>query len=192
MNAFTNDDMTRLLRHRPDEQARALDVDGVGPPARPRLPRVLRRARRRLRGAPPARRSRRRPASSTRRSRRCSGTAHPYSWPVVGWPSDIPAITKAQADDVLRALLRAEQHHRDPRRRLRPEGGPRPRRALLRAGFRAGRTRRPRSSRLPPKWDAEMRMNGEAETNPAGRDLLAHRPLPEPGQLRAGDPGAAS
>jgi predicted Zn-dependent peptidase len=23
----------------------------------------------------------------------------PYSWPVVGWPSDIPAITKAQADD---------------------------------------------------------------------------------------------
>ena len=25
--------------------------------------------------------------------------AHPYGWPVVGWPSDIPAITKAQADD---------------------------------------------------------------------------------------------
>jgi predicted Zn-dependent peptidase len=23
----------------------------------------------------------------------------PYSWPVVGWPSDIPAISKAQADD---------------------------------------------------------------------------------------------
>lgn len=23
----------------------------------------------------------------------------PYSWPIVGWPSDIPAITKAQADD---------------------------------------------------------------------------------------------
>ena len=28
--------------------------------------------------------------------------AHPYSWPVVGWPSDIPAITKAQADDYFR------------------------------------------------------------------------------------------
>ena len=26
-------------------------------------------------------------------------TAHPYSWPTVGWPSDIPAITKAQADE---------------------------------------------------------------------------------------------
>jgi predicted Zn-dependent peptidase len=25
--------------------------------------------------------------------------AHPYSWPVVGWASDIPAITKAQADE---------------------------------------------------------------------------------------------
>ena len=25
--------------------------------------------------------------------------AHPYGWPVVGWPSDIPAITKAQADE---------------------------------------------------------------------------------------------
>jgi predicted Zn-dependent peptidase len=26
-------------------------------------------------------------------------TAHPYLWPTVGWPSDIPAITKAQADE---------------------------------------------------------------------------------------------
>jgi predicted Zn-dependent peptidase len=25
--------------------------------------------------------------------------AHPYSWPTVGWPSDIPAISKAQADE---------------------------------------------------------------------------------------------
>lgn len=25
-------------------------------------------------------------------------TSHPYSWPVIGWPSDIPAITKEQAD----------------------------------------------------------------------------------------------
>jgi len=24
--------------------------------------------------------------------------AHPYKWPVVGWPSDIPAISKAEAD----------------------------------------------------------------------------------------------
>jgi predicted Zn-dependent peptidase len=26
-------------------------------------------------------------------------TAHPYLWPTVGWPSDIPAISKAQADE---------------------------------------------------------------------------------------------
>src|SRR4051812_9481424 len=25
--------------------------------------------------------------------------SHPYNWPVIGWPSDIPAISKAQADD---------------------------------------------------------------------------------------------
>ena len=25
--------------------------------------------------------------------------SHPYGWPTVGWPSDIPAISKAQADD---------------------------------------------------------------------------------------------
>jgi predicted Zn-dependent peptidase len=25
--------------------------------------------------------------------------SHPYGWPVVGWPSDIPAISKEQADD---------------------------------------------------------------------------------------------
>ncbi len=25
--------------------------------------------------------------------------SHPYGWPVIGWPSDIPAITKAQADE---------------------------------------------------------------------------------------------
>jgi predicted Zn-dependent peptidase len=29
--------------------------------------------------------------------------AHPYKWPVVGWPSDIPAITKEQADEYFRA-----------------------------------------------------------------------------------------
>jgi predicted Zn-dependent peptidase len=28
--------------------------------------------------------------------------SHPYSWPTVGWPSDIPAISKAQADEFYR------------------------------------------------------------------------------------------
>ncbi len=25
--------------------------------------------------------------------------SHPYGWPVIGWPSDIPSISKAQADE---------------------------------------------------------------------------------------------
>jgi predicted Zn-dependent peptidase len=29
-------------------------------------------------------------------------TSHPYSWPVIGWPSDIPAISKADADEFYR------------------------------------------------------------------------------------------
>ena len=45
-----------LLHHRAEEQARALVLDGVRPAEGPRLPRVLRRAGRRLRGAPAARR----------------------------------------------------------------------------------------------------------------------------------------
>jgi len=36
-------------------------------------------------------------------------TAHPYLWPVVGWPSDIPAISKKQADEFY-ALYYAPQN----------------------------------------------------------------------------------
>jgi predicted Zn-dependent peptidase len=36
-------------------------------------------------------------------------SAHPYHWPTVGWPSDIPAITKAQADEFY-ALYYAPQN----------------------------------------------------------------------------------
>lgn len=35
--------------------------------------------------------------------------SHPYLWPTVGWPSDIPSITKAQADDFY-ALYYAPQN----------------------------------------------------------------------------------
>src|SRR5437867_12382243 len=35
--------------------------------------------------------------------------SHPYGWPTVGWPSDIPAISKAQADDFY-ALYYAPQN----------------------------------------------------------------------------------
>ncbi|MEO6325812.1 MAG: pitrilysin family protein [Thermoanaerobaculia bacterium] len=90
---------------------------------------------------------------------------HPYSWPVVGYPSDIPAITKAQADEYyslfyapnnLTAILvgdfdpkavvaQAEQYFgRIPRGKVEP----------------------PEMTTQVPKWEAEMRFLGEAETNP--------------------------
>lgn len=34
--------------------------------------------------------------------------SHPYGWPVVGWPSDIPAITKQQADDFYKTFYSPE------------------------------------------------------------------------------------
>jgi predicted Zn-dependent peptidase len=36
---------------------------------------------------------------NSRGTQRMFWESSPYSWPVVGWPSDIPAISKAQADD---------------------------------------------------------------------------------------------
>ena len=121
-----------VLHHRAEEQARALDVDGVGPPERARLPRVLRRARRRLRGAAPA--DRVDADGQPRGGVRGDVLARP---PVLlargrvrlGHPRD----HEGAGGRVLRALLRAEQHHGHPRRRLRPEGGARARREVLRA-----------------------------------------------------------
>ena len=115
---------------------------------------------------------------------------HPYTWPVVGYASDIPAITKAAGRRVLRALLRAEQHHRHPRRRLRPEGGPRAGRAVLRADPAreepAARDDDPAAE--VGSRDALQRRGGH---EPAGRDRLAHRPLPAQGLLPAAGPRAA-
>ena len=51
------------------------------------------------------------------------GGASRTRWPVVGWPSDLANITQGRGRRVLRALLRAEQPHRDPGRRLRSEAG---------------------------------------------------------------------
>ena len=44
--------------------------------------------------------------------------AHPYSWPVVGWASDIPSLHQGPGRRLLRDLLRAQQPHRRPGRRL--------------------------------------------------------------------------
>ena len=96
----------------------------------------------------------------------------PYSWPVVGWPSDIPSISKAQADEFY-ATYYAPQNIT----------------LILVGDFQPGQTealarkyfeRIPRGPRTPPdvvtlevKQVAEKRMDAEAETNPQV-DILWH------------------
>src|SRR6266478_2697500 len=98
--------------------------------------------------------------------------ALPYNWPTVGWPSDIPAITKAQADDFY-SLYYSPQNI-----------------ALMLVGdlnlekteelARKYFERIPRGAKNPPdvvtmevKQAAEKRMYAEAETNPQV-DILWH------------------
>ncbi len=91
--------------------------------------------------------------------------SHPYGWPTVGWPSDIPAITKAQADEFY-ALYYAPQNIS----------------LVLVGDFKSDAVmkfaekyfaRIPRGKAEPPdvvtlevKQTAEKRMNAEAEANP--------------------------
>jgi predicted Zn-dependent peptidase len=90
---------------------------------------------------------------------------HPYTWPVVGYPSDIPAITKAQADEYfslfyapnnLTAILVGDFDPKEAAVLAETYFGRIPR----------GKTAPPEMTTLPPKWEAEMRFTGEAETNP--------------------------
>jgi predicted Zn-dependent peptidase len=89
----------------------------------------------------------------------------PYSWPVVGWPSDIPAISKAQADEFYATFYSPQNIT-----------------LILVGDFKLDRLealtkqyfeRIPRGPRTPPdvatlevKQEAEKRMNAEAEANP--------------------------
>ncbi len=91
--------------------------------------------------------------------------SHPYGWPVVGWPSDIPAISKAQADEFY-ALYYAPQNIT-----LILVGDFQPETAATMADKYFGRI--PRGATEPPdvvtlelKQPAEKRMYGEAEANP--------------------------
>jgi len=92
-------------------------------------------------------------------------TSHPYQWPVVGWPSDIPAISKEEADFFFATyyspqnitLLLVGDFESEP--------------ALELIGRYFGRI--PRGATPPPdvvtlevKQPAEKRMNAEAEANP--------------------------
>ena len=90
---------------------------------------------------------------------------HPYTWPVVGYPSDIPAITKAQADEYyalfyapnnITALLVGDFDSKETLALAERYFGRIPR----------GKNPPPEMTILPPRWEAEMRMNGEADTNP--------------------------
>jgi predicted Zn-dependent peptidase len=91
--------------------------------------------------------------------------SHPYSWPTVGWPSDIPAITKAEADEFY-SLYYAPQNIT-----LILVGDFKAQEAMTQAASYFGRipkgkTQAPDVVTLEVKQTAEKRMNAEAETNP--------------------------
>lgn len=96
----------------------------------------------------------------------------PYNWPVVGWPSDIPAITKAQADEFYATYYSPQNLTLILVGDFKPDQVE----PLARKYF----ERIPRGPRTPPdvvtlevKQLAEKRMNAEADTNPQ-IDILWH------------------
>jgi len=98
--------------------------------------------------------------------------SHPYNWPTVGWPSDIPSISKAQADEfyatyyapqnitiILVGDLKAEETYQTAEKYFsRIPRGPKD---------------APDVVTLEVAQQAEKRMNAEAETNPQV-DILWH------------------
>lgn len=98
--------------------------------------------------------------------------ALPYNWPVIGWPSDIPAITKAQADEFY-ALYYAPQNITTIL-----VGDFDPEKATAIAEKYLGRIPRGKNEApdvvtLEVKQPAEKRMHAEADTNPQV-DILWH------------------
>ena len=94
--------------------------------------------------------------------------ASPYGWPVVGWPSDIPSYTKAQADEYfatyyapnnVTGVLVGDFKAAEVRPVLERYFGRIPR----------GKTNPPPLVTLEPKQVAEKRFNAEAETSPTVR-----------------------
>ncbi|MFM2295427.1 MAG: hypothetical protein RLZZ350_1840 [Verrucomicrobiota bacterium] len=92
--------------------------------------------------------------------------SHPYSWPTVGWPSDIPAISKLQADEFY-ATYYAPQNLTATL-----VGDFKTDEAVALAEKYLGRI--PRGTNTPPdvvtlemKQTAEKRMNAEVEANPS-------------------------
>jgi predicted Zn-dependent peptidase len=89
----------------------------------------------------------------------------PYSWPVVGWPSDIPAISKAQADDFYSIFYAPQNITLILVGDLDPEQSE----TLAKKYFERiprGRKEAPDVVTMEVKQVAEKRMNAEADTNP--------------------------
>jgi predicted Zn-dependent peptidase len=91
--------------------------------------------------------------------------SEPYSWPVVGWPSDIPAISKAQADEFYGIYYSPQNITLLLIGDIKPDNAE----ALAKKYF----ERIPRGPKDPPdvvtlevKQMAEKRMYAEAEANP--------------------------
>jgi predicted Zn-dependent peptidase len=94
--------------------------------------------------------------------------ASPYGWPVVGWPSDIPTYTKAQADEYfatyyapnnLTGVLVGDFRTAEIKPVLERYFGRIPR----------GKTEPPPVVTIEPRQIAEKRFNAEAETSPTVR-----------------------
>lgn len=91
--------------------------------------------------------------------------AHPYGWPTVGWASDIPAISKIQADEFY-ALYYAPQNISLV---LVGDFDVTQAKALAETYFGRiprGKSEPPDVLTLEPSQQAEKRMNAEAEANP--------------------------
>ena len=98
--------------------------------------------------------------------------SHPYSWPIIGWPSDIPAITREQADDFY-ATYYAPQNLTLI---LVGDFATGPALALVEKYFGRipkGKKPAPEVVTLEMAHTAEKRMHAEAETNPQV-DILWH------------------
>jgi predicted Zn-dependent peptidase len=98
--------------------------------------------------------------------------AHPYHWPVIGWPSDIPAISKQQADEFyalyyqpqnITIILVGDFKADDAEAMVNRYFGRIPK----------GNQPPPDVGTLEPEQLAEKRMYAEAETNPQV-DILWH------------------
>ena len=100
--------------------------------------------------------------------------SHPYGWPVIGWPSDIPAISKADADEFYATFYVPENLT------LVLVGDFKSMEALVMAQKYFGRLKRGKKTvpdvitmEMPQK--AEKRFYAEAETNP-NVDIYWHTP----------------